>query len=107
VLRFLAALTLAHLLQNSRDTKALHPVFERTAQRPTVLSQAFFQMRWTFSGDLRKILTGFEIGRLAGEAEPLSCGDVAIGRILSRRSGERILAGVKTRGQTNGKTEFN
>jgi hypothetical protein len=41
------------------------------------------------------------------EAEPVSCGDVAIGRILSRRSHERILATVKTRGQTNGKTEFN
>ena len=27
VLRFLAALALAHLLQCSRDTKALHPVF--------------------------------------------------------------------------------
>ncbi len=26
-LRFLAALAPAHLLQNSRDTKALHPVF--------------------------------------------------------------------------------
>jgi hypothetical protein len=27
VLRFLAALALAHLLQSSRDTNALHPVF--------------------------------------------------------------------------------
>jgi hypothetical protein len=63
-------------------------------------------MHWTFSGDLRKILTGLKLAASRG-SEPLSCGDVAIGRILSRRSGERILADVKTRGQTNGKTEFN
>jgi hypothetical protein len=66
-LRFLAALALAHLLQNSRDTKALHPVFCGTGQRPTVLSRVFCIALSAFSDDLRKILTGFEIGRLAGK----------------------------------------
>jgi hypothetical protein len=67
VLRFLAALAPAHLLQCLRDTKALHLVFGRTGQRPTVLSQVFCIALSAFSGELRKILTGFEIGRLAGK----------------------------------------
>src|SRR6202011_133447 len=40
-LRFLAALPLAPLLQNSRDTKALHPVFCGLAQRRADVSPAF------------------------------------------------------------------
>ena len=41
VLRFLAALALAHLLQCSRDTNALHPVFFRSGQRWLALSPVF------------------------------------------------------------------
>jgi len=59
-LRFLAALAPAHLLQNSRDTKALHPVFCRPDSRPVSLSAVFSKASQTFSRDLRIFLTGFD-----------------------------------------------
>jgi hypothetical protein len=58
-LRFIAALAPAHLLQNSRDTKALHPVFFRLVLKDAVLSPAFSEMPETPSCDLRNFLTAF------------------------------------------------
>jgi hypothetical protein len=95
VLRFLAALAPAHLLQKPRDTNALHPVFSRPGYRLVVLSPAFFLMLPASSTDLRKILTGSEIGRSKGGAANVSCGEVAIAAGLPNRSNERILGNVK------------
>jgi hypothetical protein len=43
------------------------PGFWANWQRPTVLSRVFCIALFAFSDDLRKILTAFEIGRLAGK----------------------------------------
>ena len=69
-LRFLAALAPAHLLQNSRDTKALHPVFFRLVSKLAVLSPAFSEALETSSCDLRNFLTAFR--EQGGTEEPLS-----------------------------------
>src|SRR5947209_2428346 len=65
-LRFLAALVLAHLLQCSRDTKALHPVFFRSGQRRFGLSPVFSPVVLPPSCDLRKILTDLASGGSRG-----------------------------------------
>jgi hypothetical protein len=83
VLRFLAALALAHLLQCLRDTKALHPLFCRSGRRRSVLSPVFLGLDSAVSTELRKILTGLEIACPSG-AKPLSCGEVVIGKTLLR-----------------------
>ena len=66
VLRFLAALALAHLLQCSRDTNALHPVFFWSGQRWLVLSPVFSAAILPSSSDLRKILTDLATGGFRG-----------------------------------------
>ena len=82
-LRFLAALAPAHLLQNSRDTKALHPVFFRPVWKRAVLSPGFSDAPETFSCDLRKFLTDFAPQDCYGGTSVLSFGEVAIGSFLS------------------------
>ena len=71
VLRFLAAFALAHLLQCSRDTNALHPVFFWSGQRWLVLSPGFSAAILPSSSDLRKILTDLATGGFRGAENPL------------------------------------
>ena len=89
VLRFLAALALAHLLQCLRDTNALHPVFSDRANAGSFFLQCSRDWIQPFPADLRKILTGRETARPSG-AKPLSCGEVVIGKTLPTCSDERI-----------------
>lgn len=84
-LRFLAALAPAHLLQNSRDTKALHPVFCCLGSRPVSLSAVFSKASQTFFPDLRIFLTGFSAPVFAqasqarrGSPGPVSFDEVAM-----------------------------
>jgi hypothetical protein len=87
-----------HLLQNSRDTKALHPVFCGLAQRRADVSSVFSRWRRTFSADLRNFLTGLELDGLNPafpSAITVSFGEVAIAKRLSLCSCERILGDEK------------
>jgi hypothetical protein len=69
VLRFLAALALAHLLQCSRDTNALHPVFSDRANAGSFFLQCSRDWIQPFSADLRKILTGSAGGGSQGRGK--------------------------------------
>ena len=98
VLRFLAALPPAHLLQKWRDTNGLHPVFCRPGEQRAVLSPVFWSAHQTWSHDLRKFLTGLHLVRLGSGALkrpehelPLSCGEVVIAGILLLCSSEHTL----------------